>query len=485
MILGIVVSLLAVSAFAFVLWRGRIVAVARGSLQVTMAGLSAMMDSELDDDAKEIAVRRAGLGLIVSAFSIFWRFALALGLAATPIFLADAAGLVSQDTVFSLMLRWDYILIVSVLAVIVSEAMRRMLGASAKPAAAINRYSAGDRFYHMLAFSSPKALKAASWIEDRFVSKAAEQPNAAPVFVTSLARGGTTALLNALHDIPGIATHIYRDMPFLTAPTLWSRLSGGAKRGVTRQKRAHGDGLEIDLDTPEAFEEVVWKLFWPEKFQGPTIGLWTEEDGDAKAERFLTAHMAKIIRARKVKPAVTSLYCSKNNANIARIPYLLQAFPGCRIVVPVRRPESHAASLLRQHENFLKLQAEDEFVRRYMRDIGHFEFGLIHKPIGFPGFDPGRYDPKTPDYWLHYWIQAFRHVLAYSDACIFVLQEDLRLSPEDAIKNLCGALDLDPGSNAFSRYFRAGPDTAPIDCYSHDLYQEAETLYRELAALAL
>lgn len=485
MILGIVVSLVAVAAFAFVLWRGRIVAVARGSLQGAMAGLSAMMDSELDDDAKEVAVRRAGLGLIVSAFSLFWRFALALGLAAAPIFLADAAGLVSQDAVFSLMLRWDYILIVSVLAVIISEGIRRTRRTAAEPVSEINRYSAGDRFFHILAFSGPTALKAASWIEDRLISKAAEQPNAPPIFVTSLARGGTTALLNALHDIPGIATHIYRDMPFLTAPTLWSRLAGGGKRGVTRHKRAHGDGLEIDLDTPEAFEEVIWKLFWPEKFQGPTIALWSEGNGDVKAERFMTHHMAKIIRARQVEPAGQSRYCSKNNANIARIPYLVQAFPDCRIVVPVRRPESHAASLLRQHENFLKLQAEDEFVSRYMRDIGHFEFGQIHKPIGFPGFDAGRYDPQTPDYWLHYWIQAFRHVLTYGDACLFVLQDDLRSSPEDTMKNLCDALDVEPSANAFARYFRSGPDTAATDCYSEDLHQEAVTLYQELAALAL
>src|SRR5690606_32429756 len=90
-------------------------------------------------------------------------------------------------------------------------------------------------------------------------------------------------------------------------------------------------------------------------------------------------------------------YCSKNNANIARLSYLLKTFPECRIVVPIRRPESHAASLLRQHQNFLKLQADDNFVLRYMRDIGHFEFGQIHKPIQFPGFKLEQYDLNSPD----------------------------------------------------------------------------------------
>lgn len=489
MILAIATSLVAVAAFALVLWRGRIVAVARGSLQVTMSGLSAMMDSDLDDDAKEIAVRRAGLGLIGSAFSLFWRFGLALGCAAAPIFLADAAGLVSRDEVFTIMLRWDYILLVSAGVVVVSEGLRRMRNASPAQASGVNRYSAGDRFFHILAFSGPTALKAASWLEDRLISVPDQAPSAPPIFVTSLARGGTTALLNALHDLPGVATHLYRDMPFLTAPMLWNRLAGGRKRGVERHKRAHGDGLEIDLETPEAFEEVIWKLFWPQKYRGSSIGLWAADDRNAEAEQFLARHMTKIISARGTQASHEeprhTLYCSKNNANIARIPYLVQAFPQCRIVVPIRRPESHAASLLRQHENFLALQAEDEFIERYMRDIGHFEFGHTHKPIQFPGFDVDRYDALQPDYWLHYWVQAFREVIKHRETCLFVLQDDLRAAPKETMMRLCQALNVKPGAHSFSQFFRSGADTAPTDCFSASLYDDAAALYEELAARTL
>ena len=390
MILEVAISLLAVAGFAVVLWWVRIVPVSRDALKVAMAGLGAMTDSELDDASKEVAVRRAGFGLIGAAFNIFWRFVLALAAAAAPIFLADAIGLVSRDAVFGLMLRWDYIIIVSVVAIALSEIVRRRRALAGETISKVNRYSAADRFFHMLAFSNPAVLKAASSIEDQLISWAPREPSAPPVFITSLARGGTTALLNALHDIPGIATHTYRDMPFLTAPILWNRLAGGRKRGVELHERAHGDGLEIDLDTPEAFEEVIWKMFWPEKFQGGSIGLWGVEDRKAEAEQFLAHHMAKVIRAREFpgRDAAAGMvrYCSKNNTNVARIPYLVNAFPGCRIIVPVRRPESHAASLLRQHKNFLNLQAEDEFVLRYMRDIGHFEFGLIHKPHSVPRF---------------------------------------------------------------------------------------------------
>jgi hypothetical protein len=215
--------------------------------------------------------------------------------------------------------------------------------------------------------------------------------------------------------MPDIATHTYRDMPFPTTPVLWNRLAGGRRRKVPGVARAHGDGLTIDLETPEALEEVLWKLFWPEKYGIDGIGLWRPADRKPDAERFMQRHMAKIVRARHGagdSDGRRLKYCAKNNANIARLPYLAQAFPGCRIVVPVRRPESHAASMLRQHRNFRGLQERDPFVVRYMADIGHYEFGNIHRPIRFPGFEPGAHDADTVAYWLSYWVHAFREVLA-------------------------------------------------------------------------
>ncbi len=489
MIAEIAISLLAVAGFCLVLWWGRIVPISHRAMKTMMAGLSAMTDSELDDDAKEVAVRRAGLGLIVASFSILWRALAALAVAAAPIFLADKFALASQDAILTLMMRWDYILIVCVVAGIGVEVVRRLRRSSAnRKAAETSLYSTADRFFHMVAFSSPAVLRSASWLEDRLTARAAPAPSAPPVLVTSLARGGTTALLNALNELPEVATHTYRDMPFVTAPSLWNRLAGGNRRGVARRHRAHGDGLEIDLDSPEAFEEVVWQMYWPEKYGASSIAPWTAADRKPDAERFLERHMAKIVRARlsrnKAKSAQAARYLSKNNANIARIPYLAEAFPDCRIVVPVRRPENHAASLLRQHRNFVALQTEDDFIRRYMRDIGHFEFGLIHKPIQFAGFEAGRHDPDSHDYWLDYWVHAFRDILRHRDRCIFVLQDDLRAAPQQTMTQLCAALDLAPGRVNFTSHFRATPDRSPTGLYDQQLYAEAAALYREIETLA-
>jgi hypothetical protein len=479
------ISLLAVAGFGLALWWIQIARVAREALNTAIAGLSSMMDSELDDYAKEEAVRSAGFALIVVSFGIFWRFLIALAVASAPIFLADGLGLVSRDDVFGLMLRLDYIIFVSVVAIVVIEIYRRIHSVSEVSSLKNNWYTKTDHFFHILAFSNPAVLKAASFIEDRLLSKVTQEPFAPPIFITSLARGGTTALLNALHDIPGITTHIYRDMPFLTAPNLWNRLSGGMKRNVERHQRAHGDGLVIDLDSPEAFEEVIWKMFWPKKYQKTSIALWRGEDRNADAEQFLKRHMAKVIQTRLTQKndstniSGAARYCSKNNTNIARIPYLVEAFPGCQIIVPVRRPECHAASLLRQHQNFLKLHSEDYFIKRYMRDIGHFEFGLIHKPIQFPGLDANMYDPNTGDYWLNYWIHAFQEILDQRDSCIFILQDNLRSSPQATMENLCSVLEFTPGTIQFNAYFHSSPDSSQNNLYNQALYEKAVELYHE------
>ena len=483
MIAAVTVSLLAAAAFAFALGRVQLVPVARGAMQATTAGLGALTNSELDDDAKEIAVRRAGFTLIGSAFGLFWRIGLALLAASAPIFLADVAGLVPRDAVFVMMLRWDFLLIVTALAIVLYEILRRLQVhrdvVKSPEGDTKNRYSGTDQIVHMLAFSSPVVLRTASALEDRLVRRLPRDPETRPIFITSLARGGTTAVLNALNDAPEIAAHTYRDMPFVTAPTLWDKVAGGKKRGVERHQRAHGDGLEIDLDTPEAFEEVIWKMFWPEKFEGNTIALWDKDDRKPKAEQFLGRQMAKVVHARQ-GAADRPRYCSKNNGNIARIPFLLETFPECQIVVPVRRPECHAASLLRQHENFLHLQSEDDFIRRYMADIGHFEFGRIHKPIGFDGFDPARFDPASGDYWLHYWTQAFREVWKHRDRCRFVLQDDLRATPDDTMRAVCEELRITAGPIQFEDHFRTTPDVASKELFSDALLAEAEDVYAEL-----
>lgn len=489
---GFLTSIVAVLLFAGVLWKTAILSTARGVITTSMAGISTMLDSELDDDAKEQAVRSAAFALFGRIWQFSWRFALSLTAAALPLFAADLAGLVEAQATLGLMMRLDYILGVSVAAValgwLIARLKKRRAGADDLAAAnAESSYDTGDRFVHMLAFASPGLQRAAGTLDDRlFRGQLNDALGAAPIFITSLARGGTTALLNAFHPMPQIATHEYRDMPFITAPMLWSKFSSSRK--VVRRERAHGDGLEIDLDSPEAFDEVFWRLYWPEKYGETSIALWQKEDGKPEARDVMLRHFCKIVMLRRkteVEAGGRPRYMSKNNANIARLRFMKTMFPDCEIVVPLRRPAAHAASLLRQHCNFTEQQRHDEFIRRYMRDIGHLEFGLLHRPIAFEGFAPGKLKPETADYWLQYWITAFQEVRAKGQYCHIVTQDSLRAEPGAVMQALCARLDLAPQGHSFVDYFRSEPDLQPGSLFSADLLAQADALYEDLASGAV
>lgn len=477
------VSLLAVLGFAIGLLKTGVVAAARSLVASSVRGVSAMFDAETTDEEKEVAVRRAAFELLKGVWQLAWRFSLSLVAAGAPILLADIAGLATTDEVMGLMLRLDYIVAVTVAAILIARFVSKRLPGN-EPSET-EAYSEGDRLVHALAFSTPLLMKSLAAADDRvfrFTNKT--RGSRPPIFITSLARGGTTALLNAFFDMPVIATHQYRDMPFITAPYLWSVLGGKRSDRVTRRERAHGDGLEIDLDSPEAFDEVLWRLYWPDKYHQKAIDLWQEGDKNEPACDRLRRHFDKIVALRRPGQA-QARYLSKNNANIARLNVLPSYFPGCDIIVPLRRPAAHAASLLRQHKNFLKLQAEDDFVRRYMLDIGHLEFGLLHRPIAFDTFDPGQIDPKQPDYWLHYWIAAFHNVEKQSDRCLIVTQDDLRARPDQTMHALCETLELPRKGQCFDGYFRNTPDQTPDHLFDAELLHTANALYTNLDKLAV
>lgn len=447
------------------------------------SGVTVMFDSSLDDDAKERAVRAAGLSLLTGAWKVGWRFALALACVALPILLADFLGLVPRAESFGVLMRIDFIVIISVLALLVAWWLRRGSSSAPEKITDSSAYGAGEQVIHALAFSGPGNLKRLARLDDRlFAPTIAAVPETPPVFITSLARGGTTAILNAMYGLPQIATHQYCDMPFISAPLLWSKMAGG-RRSVTERERAHGDGMKISLQSPEAFDEVFWRLHWPEKYDDRQIGLWHLQDQKPEAQAFFSRHFRKIISLRHPEgPAEGVRYLSKNNANIARLDLLPAFFPDCKIVIALREPAAHAASLHRQHQNFGKLHAEDAFVTRYMRDIGHLEFGVLHRPIAFDLDRLAVFRPEEPDYWLAYWISAFENVCRHAEDVLIVTQLDLREAPDDTMQALMARLQLTAGrDHNFEAFFRRSADTQPSSLFDPQLLQQAQQLYDQLA----
>lgn len=311
-------------------------------------------------------------------------------------------------------------------------------------------YSTVERMLHRVAFSALSVqLSAADAERAMYGAQFASIPIERPIFVTSLPRAGTTLLLERLAALAPVASHTYRDMPFVLAPVLWQRLSGSFRVGHAKAERAHGDGMQVDVDSPEAFEEVAWRAFFPEKYSPTRIALWSRDDlGDGFPE-FFRSLMQRVIAVRSTPTAPKSRYVAKNNANVARLSLLARLHPDGHIVVPFRDPIAQAASLLTQHTRFLAMHREHDFTRRYMGDIGHFEFGSLHRPIAFPGVDAmcASYEPSSLDYWLAYWVHGFRHVLAQGEGLRFVSYERLCAGGHAAFARVAETLGL-PASPA-------------------------------------
>ncbi|HEU0222423.1 MAG TPA: sulfotransferase [Paracoccaceae bacterium] len=345
-------------------------------------------------------------------------------------------------------------------------------------------YSRTDRLLHRLAFAAPSVQLAAAEMEESLYGAALRGIAAGrPVFVTSLARAGTTMVLELLHRLPEFASTTYRDMPFVLAPMLWARVSGRFRRQAGLRERAHGDGVAIGYDSPEGFEEVFWKAFWPGHYRGERIGHWQAADVNAEATEFLGRHMRKIIALRRPgQPGAR--YLSKNNTNIARLALLPRMFPDARILVILREPLEHARSLHRQHANFVDLQREP-FAARYMDDIGHYEFGALHRPIDFPGLEAliGGRGPASPDYWLAYWIAAFEHVAAHRNGVRVSSYEALCAGGTAVFEGLAAALGLEGGTALVQAASHLRPARRLADPADFDpaLRARAEALHGALA----
>ncbi|MFN0055446.1 MAG: sulfotransferase [Planctomycetales bacterium] len=197
-----------------------------------------------------------------------------------------------------------------------------------------------------------------------------------PLFVTGLARAGTTILLEELSKIPGVATHRYRDFPMLMIPCLWSRFLSRFRTRQEAVERPHKDRIKITSESPEAYEEPIWQHFFPHLHAPEAIHRLTGEKRHPGFEGFYTDHLRKILIIRQGER-----YLSKGNYNVTRIEYLATLFPDARFVIPVRHPLEHVHSLVRQNELFTNYDREDPRVSRYLAAAGHYEFGPQRVPI--------------------------------------------------------------------------------------------------------
>lgn len=439
----IITALVSVLLFIYAFKVSGIPRISREVLICIHDSLAIIRDKKLSDEVREKAVQATSLKLFRAFLAITFRTILTLGISFLPIYLAHLLGFVQIENVINFMSRW-YVIVLNSVVIILSCFLFGKIKSNFSSAFQSN-YSPVDRIFHQIVFAAPKMQLTLADIEKAILGRVYRDIAAdRPIFITSLPRAGTTILLEALYRFPSLATHIYRDMPFVIAPVFWSMLSGPFRKRTELVGRAHGDGLQIGYDSPEAFEEILWRTFWAEKYHKDCISLWEPEDDKDEACEFFHEHFKKIIAIRLDVRKRDGRYISKNNANIARLDLICHMFGDANIIVPVRNPIEHAASLLRQHFHFAKMHKTDPFTRQYMEDIGHYEFGDLHRPIAFPGYESlcsGK-DPITIDYWLAYWTLAFEYVFARHKRVILISYEHLCMDTKRTLANLCEQLDI-------------------------------------------
>lgn len=304
-----------------------------------------------------------------------------------------------------------------------------------------HEYGVTDRLVHRLALGN-QWMRRLAFDMDCLTPSApdAEQLSKDPLYVCGVARAGTTILLEALYSTRKFISLTYRNMPFVMAPRLWSRLSSRHQKAAVSKERAHRDRLNVGYDSPEAFEEVFWATITESSFIGKSeLHFHTI---DAEGLQDYRRYVGNIISAAG-QPY--RRYIAKNNNNVLRIGSIRSAFADAIIIVPFRNPVQQANSLLRQHRQFLKSHAQDAFALEYMNWLGHFEFGGNMKPfLTTPAIRPqSKSETLTLEYWIRYWGSVYGQLMTnHSDEVIFLNYDQLCKTPTETLERIADVAKL-------------------------------------------
>ena len=255
-------------------------------------------------------------------------------------------------------------------------------------------------------------IKLGNWETNPLQDKLIDLPIDSPIYITGLARSGTTILLEKLSSHPNLVSYRYKDFPLAHIPVWWEKFLERASSGnVKSVERAHKDRINITPNSPEAMEEILWMSFFKDIHDTSKNNSLNKNTINNNFVDFYKNNIKKILFSRN-----GNRYITKGNYNISRIEYINAIFPDAKFVVVIRNPVDHIASLMKQHSLFCKLEQDDKNVLSYMQTLGHFEFGLDRRPINFGNsslvleiqkcWSIG----KDARGWAMYWSSVYSHV---------------------------------------------------------------------------
>jgi len=340
-------------------------------------------------------------------------------------------------------------------------------------------YMFGDRLLHIIALGVPQIGKIWFEIDQILTQNKDGKQTHPPVFISGLARAGTTILLRTFYETGRFRSLTYRDMPFVLMPGIWKRISRPFHQREAEKERAHGDGIAVNFDSPEAFEEVFWRTFSSDEylFDDSLTQYSPNEEVIHQFRQFVAQVLSSADQPHQQR------YLSKNNNNILRLGSIRRAFPDALIIVPFRDPVQHSISLFLQHKKFCASHEQDPFSRKYMEWLGHHEFGGTHRPFHFGGcyaITVRNHHAGNINYWLSLWINTYRYLLdtAPSDT-VFICFEELCRNPKKTIDMLFSKASLSQNDFSIARRIQA-PKTRKNFDIDQALSKQAMVTYDDL-----
>lgn len=336
-------------------------------------------------------------------------------------------------------------------------------------------YGIFSRLLHRIALSSNSIAEMSFDIDQKMVG--ARRPDISQnqhVFIAGLARSGTTVLMRHIYNSGEFISLTYREMPFILAPNMWRAISKLSNRNIEMKERAHGDGIEIDNDSPEALEEVFWRVFCGERYIRKNCLI--PMSADKRVTKYFVKYVEAILHDKQDQRP--DRYLSKNNNNILRLPSIHSAFPNAVIIIPFRSPMQHANSLLAQHTRFTERHKNKPFELNYMNWLVHHEFGYNHKRFQFEENATASQDEFSLDYWLEVWLLVYRYLLQHAPSgAIFISYERLCDTPDlwRCLKTHLSICDKGEGTATF----KLSSKPVQFDSANH-LYEDANKLHDKL-----
>ena len=306
------------------------------------------------------------------------------------------------------------------------------------------------KFFH----SYPILAKILDSIETQSLRKSLQEIRVdRPVFITGLARAGSTITLEMLSKHPEIATHRYFHMVLPFAPYWIAQVASRVPLMTSPVERLHRDRIIVTKDSPEAVEEIIWQFFFKDTQDESISNIIIPKSQFPEFETFYRLHIKKLLISQNVPR-----YLAKNNYNVARMEYLLNIFPDVRFVILVRNPFDHIASLAKQDIVIRELEQNNYLLLDWTKIIGHLEFGSARVCINLDNFDTIqkiRHLWKQKNTYIKAWALYWTSMYSYihhslesnpnlSQCCIVVRYEDLCEFPEKTIDRIIDHIQVNP-----------------------------------------